>query len=283
MKEFDLFLIKNGIPFTGSYTNKSKKITVFEGEKYFVSDKSFTNSELGLMSTIKRQARNFMERIAGKVQYGNAKYCHLTNEREGIYKDYVEIDINHAYIREAFLLGVIDEKTYKKAISEKISKPARLAALGSVATTKNEFIFNGTDFEVVSDVDRASTYPVFMLIAERVGMKINSVYEEINRMSSGGCLGWWVDAIFVKKEFADVAIKKFSEFEYGVKSKKLSSLIIREKQGLKYVYMNEISLPCVSFMSSGIKWKPFIIPDYRSEYYKDRKDEQVLKKLRVLG
>jgi len=62
------------------------------------------------------------------------------------------IDINHCYWRTAYLLGYITEKVYQMGLQDKISKEARLQAIGHLNANKTEEIYIDGQLKISNDI-----------------------------------------------------------------------------------------------------------------------------------
>lgn len=114
------------------------------------------------------------------------------NMRKGVgtYKGVTEIDLNSAYWEIAHKLGYISEKTYKAGL--KVSKPARLAALGSAAKVSLFYHFDGRRENFIKE-ERRETAPAFFHICKTLGELMLKVTANIQDF----VFGYYVDAFFV--------------------------------------------------------------------------------------
>ena len=117
---------------------------------------------------------------------------HRKIEEKGVFIDanVVEIDLTYAYAEFAKRIGIISIKTFERLIL--LSKPTRLAAIGSIATVKRMDIYEGGKYIKTTDPEPRPTRPLFFLIAQQVSnlmLELTEQYEQIYFC--------WVDALFM--------------------------------------------------------------------------------------
>jgi len=219
-----LYLSQIGESFTLTKINSTFTLE----SNYFGNSQSTGNSkippiELGFIRRVKNhiQKNNISENFLNKFYYPNdIKYVNVKVLDPGtIVDDVVEIDINEAYWRTAFLLGVIDEKLYKEGSKEngKISKLGRLISLGSLAKKKDVYKYVG--FRLIKHETTRSklTENIWYSICKRVG----DLMYEAQKISGSDFLLYWVDGIYVKNKPGTIKKIKalFDQYEYDVKTK----------------------------------------------------------------
>lgn len=134
-------------------------------------------------------------------QIENLKFNYFNPVPSGVYKNVVEIDLNGAYWKAAYLLGIIPEEIYKEGLEKE--KHLRLAALGSLATHKDVYRFDGEDYFLVPVSEEQ----------RQIEVRNRSAFFECARYVSGAMFAamdyagrqamfFWVDAIF-----ADASLK----------------------------------------------------------------------------
>ncbi len=289
-KESDIirFLTYYKIPYI-SYSTMISKYVESDGKRYFISDLRLKNKELGFISTVKRDAKFFSELHEGKhVDRQSIRYAHLDNIPTGVYKNMIEVDISAAYWSTAYKLGIISQSTYEKGLS--LSKQAKLVALGSLASNKAAFIFNGRELKYVgtnkkieilnfdnfSYIDKKKKEidlsHLFFWISNEISFVVQEIYSRLNSIKKDGCLGYWVDAVFVDKDLIFEAIKIMEKYGYGFKVKPIHSVICSVKDGSKTIYMVEEKRkePC-SLSETDIRIKPFFVDSFNK---KERKEKE---------
>lgn len=287
------FFVAHKRPFV-AYSSVSSKQILIGGRKYFLSDLPLKTKELGYLSTVRKDARKYDESQESKfVSKKDIRYTQIKNIAPGVYSDYVELDLNSAYHECAFQLGIISRATYEKGL--KVSKMARLVALGALASNKAVFEFSGkkleykgqkNEIEKLEGKEKDDLSYLFFRISAEIGRVISDVYYQLNTIGKDGCIGYWVDAVFVRRELIGEALKIINEYGYEAKLKDLSNVICKVKDGVKTVWMVErkkIKLPCAgykdeqkhgkklfvqnvdAFTYSEIRVKPFIVEGYKRE------------------
>lgn len=129
--------------------------------------------------------------------------------------DFVEVDISSAYWFTAFDFGLVSEKTYNEGLN--VPKKVRLMALGSAAATKEVMYFDGERYEYKGiEYDNFGRL-AFFSVAKRVDEIMNAALENLH----GNVAFYWVDALFIRKSFADFATDTIRGFGYQVKETRL--------------------------------------------------------------
>jgi len=288
------FLTHNEIPFV-SYSTMSSKMVEFAGEKYYLSDLQLKGKELGFLSTVRRDAKDYFRKNGqSEVNRSNIAYTYLNNLPVGHYENMVEIDISAAYWNCAFNLGIITKSTFDKGLT--ISKMGRLVALGALASNKACFVFDGKELklvgynkkikavfdknkmEVISETDKDSSLAfLFFQISFEIGIVIKDVYNKLNAIKTDGCIGFWVDAVFVDKELAFQAVEIINSHGYECKVKGTTSVNCVVNNCIKSIWMTEktTKLPCVDFLKDDIRVKPFIVEGYKPKLRKKSQADRI--------
>ncbi len=142
-----------------------------------------------------------------------------------------EIDINSAYWCAAFKHGLIDESTYTKGMA--VDKITRLVAFGAAATTKTTYDFDGENYIFQNQAQNDFGRAAFFYIAK----KISDVFKEIFRHIPNHCFIYWVDAIFLEKEYAQYAMKIINDFGYEAKVKNIAWMeYIENDELIEYIF-----------------------------------------------
>ena len=285
--EIDSYLLQTGQPFVIKMTMNTKRI-IAPDAKIMLSESHLTGKELGFLRKVKSEAEFYRDFLCRNrlVDRSNIKYVKLDSVPRGTYRNYIELDINRAYWETAYRMGVISQSTYDNAY--KYSKRVRLIALGALATGRIDMMFDGVELIEIDNEKEASedTSFIFFKIAYAVGIAVNSIYLNLNEIETGGCLGYWVDAVFVKKHLAKKAQELFYDlFGFECKEVLLSSLSVVDKESEKKIYMVErkTKTVCTNFEQSEIRVKSFSLPGYKIRQRKRKAAKGIEAALRKLG
>ena len=122
--------------------------------------------------------------------------------------EFTEIDLTQAYWNLAFINKIISEKTYLFANNPKISKKARLIALGTLAKRVRSIKFNGEMYEGVPIENEAETARLFYFCC----MEVSKFMQDLKQMAGADFLFYWVDAIFLRNgdasRYAEIYLDK---------------------------------------------------------------------------
>lgn len=222
--------------FTLISTTYTKKILQHKAQVFF-NDKGDQDFRLlSLITSVRKDAKQFMER-EGEIQKGKIDFFNMfevPTEDQIICK----IDLTAAYWTYALKRGIIKPETNQKLIrlygvskkkvkqsmsdwtpSEKVKlkirevgefKTARLKALGSLATMKTTTEFE-RGYRVSEETKEEPTKEIYMEICRG----IDELMKECHR-TVPGCIYYYWDCIFVKKEFSAEVLEFFKEREYNV-------------------------------------------------------------------
>jgi len=188
----------------------------------------------------------------------------LKRDPEIVLDEVVEIDIDEAYWKTAYQLGVIDDKIYEEGSKEngKISKLGRLISLGALAKKEIIYKFKGSRL-YHKEVKRSTlTENVWYSICKRLA----DVMNEAKELAGSDFIMYWVDGIYVNKNEATVQIitDTFKKYGYDVKLKfNLSAKYTDER-----IFITDLN---------DNKERPFFIPkkDYRKSYFTDQELKEV--------
>lgn len=274
------FYINNKLPFL-SYSTMSSKTVKRNGKSYFISDLNLKNKELGFLSTVKKDARFYDANLCSNksVVRENINYTYLSNLETGVYKNIVEVDINQAYFDCAFSMGVISYDTYEKGML--LSKGARLVSLGALASNKAVFEFDGKKLQYKGYKEKKEDLSyIFFQISYEIGHVVKSVFNQLNEIKANGCIGFWVDAVFVEKDFLFNAIEIINSFGYECKVKPIGSINVKIHNNTKVIWMNEIKNKnvCENFEKMDFRSKPFIVQAYKKKEAKKSMEDFILQK-----
>ena len=193
------FMKRYNIEHTVTLTSQSKVIEETEtGRKIIISDNEFSKKDMFFLFSVHNHAKKIKidnYHVEGGIRY-NAFNANIQNGFSD--ENFCEIDVSSAYWELAKSCKIINEKTYNKGL--KVSKVVRLAALGSLATSKVIYKWNieGGRYEKIGH-KRNETYPLFFYVAKRFGEWISGICNEAREVFGfDSVAGYWVDAIFCK-------------------------------------------------------------------------------------
>jgi len=155
-------------------------------------------NELFVFGMVDRDAKAFLNtgapfcRLPRLIPYG----LYDAAVKEGSTEELIQIDIRAAYPTAAKALGIVSPKTYGVLTSERISKPTRLAALGSLATRKRISDYKGETLLGTREERKndGQTAPLFFETAAKVGGDMRAILEK----TQSGAAFFWVDAFFCR-------------------------------------------------------------------------------------
>lgn len=202
--------LRSGENFTLQKTASTAKIIFQNGKILKLTDTSTPLNfwELNLISSVKRFNNKTVYPISHKPAYINIE---KTINVEKTIDNCIEIDLNAAYWNKALQLGYIDKNIYDKASYSKISKKARLIALGSLA--KTTYFYNGENgILTLSGKQRELTAGIFFHIAHEVSIDILTIAYSLKTF-----IFYWVDAIFLREKEFKKASDLISIFGYEYK------------------------------------------------------------------
>lgn len=106
--------------------------------------------------------------------------------------DLIYIDINGAYWQTAHHLGIISDALYIKGLE--VNKIVRLAALGSLAKTKDVWKYDGKDLKKAETIRSSDTENLWFAICKRV----SDVMVEVVNSIGDDFIFYWVDGIYIR-------------------------------------------------------------------------------------
>lgn len=133
-----------------------------------------------------------------------------------------EIDLSRAYWECAFRLKYINREIYEMGMRSDLRKELRLIALGSVASTKKHYFFDGekyTDPDFFSDSNGKNIW-------FHISSKVSEIMEEIkSRIPDRAFYFYWVDAFFVRKDYTGNVSMLMERYGFGKKVVKANQII----------------------------------------------------------
>ena len=189
--------------------------------KYIVSDSEISHQALGFIGKVKRDVNR---RATEKKTYRPPSYFQFLTKRQGIFTDVVEVDVNSAYWKIAYLKGYISPEIYQEGLT--VDKMTRLVALGSIATVKSKYYFDGTsgDYQHTGDIVNEITRSYFFDVAHELGFLMGKCLQEIGKEH---CFFYWVDAFFVTTQAAEQIKAFFLKNDLEVKTKEVVKMGVK--------------------------------------------------------
>ena len=163
-----------------------------------------------------------------RVDRSKIKYVCTEIHRGKIIKDCIEIDISGAYWAIAYKLGIISDNIYERGLL--VSKKARLAALGALAKNITHLYFDGRQW-FCEYVEESPLKDFFFLAAK----EISEIMTQLRYLTMGGFYFYWVDAIFIKKEYAELVGDYLTSLGFEYKSFLIDAIIPKEDETGKYL------------------------------------------------
>lgn len=197
----------NGVPFLMETTTMTRKIITDDFIFSWVNRRASLNMrELNLIKAVKNDAQLIdLDKIpnatASDVQYIYKSPLKMGDVIEG--GDIYEIDLNQAYWNMALINGIISEKTFLKADDPRISKSARLIALGALAKQVVTIEFDGDKFGRAIKGAPLPTARCFYHCCGEVSY-LMYLLSATAKEQHDGFLFWWIDAIFLRGDFVHV-------------------------------------------------------------------------------
>lgn len=253
------FLNKNKIPYLIELTNNTMVIKVEQlNKKYIVSDAGLKLTELGFIRMVKSRAEK-NNRLFPKVKRNEIDYYRFKDLKAGHYKDIVEIDLNKAYWEIAYRESIIDLETYKKGKGKNVSKRSRLVALGSLATIKTIFEFDGERHELIEIKASEHTRNYFFHVSKKVDYIMKNVKASIPEEQF---YFFWVDAFFISKKAALKVGMEIKKFNLDYKTNEIKWMKVKDVHDGKLITVLELT-KTVENSHSEFKIKPFKITDHK--------------------
>lgn len=191
-------LMDFSIPFKATVTNSTIKIDTGE-DIYLISPKHLSFKELGFVNQVKRNSEKLELSQQGYTRK-DIQYFRFQNLPQGRYTNVAEFDVNSAYWELAYRSGYLREDHYIKG--KDVDKMARLVALGSLATTKRHYWYDGTKFIDKREVEvNEITRSYFFHVAKQLDDIMTAIFSEIPNNQK---YLYWVDAFFVDRRAEEI-------------------------------------------------------------------------------
>lgn len=225
------FLVKTGVPHTVYFTNNSTTLKLInEPVSYFMAPSFLKRKDLNFIKKVKDHAKKLGFPDA-RVSSSDISYYRF-NQLNDKLEDVVEIDVNKAYWNLAHQLGYIDDSLHQAGLEgEKIGKMTRLIALGSMASKKKVFQFDGSNYHWIGYKFNPVLRSYFFHISLELDIIMQQIFNEIGEKA----LFYWFDAFFVSADAANFIESTLKRFDLGIKKKEISE-IAKMRQG-EYEYI----------------------------------------------
>lgn len=218
------YLSHKGEKFTLTKVNNSLKLeSEWFGDSSSSPNRKLPPVELGFIKRVRNYIlRNHVyERFIDQLYFPiDIRYVDVqTYDSDIVITNAIEIDIDEAYWRTAFLLGVISESLYIEGSKEtdKISKLGRLISLGSLARKEKKYSYQGRKLTVEKTTRSDLTENIWYSICKRV----SDLMGEAKKIAGDDFLLYWVDGIYLKPDSSKVKkiVEMFKKYDYDVKFK----------------------------------------------------------------
>lgn len=252
------------VPFKLTITNSSVKI-VTDDSTWLISPKHLSYKELGFVSQVKKHAIK-LDKPVMPYSRNDINYFKFGNIARGVYRNVSEFDVNSAYWEIAYRSGYLKKSTYEKG--KDVSKMARLVALGSLATMKRHYYFNGVKFLDKKDIEvNETTRSFFFHIAKQLD---DIMSEAWSKLPEDKRYVFWVDAFFVDSDcegiISDVLeshdlkykhkeVKQINCFDdYKTKTRKVVATMVEKRWNSKTdIYLKPFTKPSTAAKENDVK------------------------------
>lgn len=278
------FLTENKIPFEIGFTSSTTYITRKDNEgkevKYICADGEIKMKDLNFILRVKKYAINCGKPNSGYTS-SHVSYFKWNKGiiNDGTFLDTIEIDVNGAYWEIALKLGYINKSLYEEGL--KVDKKIRLIALGSLATKKMFYYFDGEKMNFLEEKSNGKTNEItrsyFFHVAYELGKIMSNV---INKVGSESIYFYWVDAFFLKSYAKPAIIEEFKNYGLKVKVIDIYSMVVKKtNREEKKIYITQIKNRRED--RTDIKIKPFYMMNPERRKRKVKEDfKKIIKKLK---
>lgn len=172
----------------------------YELNSVLFKDKAYNNSKLTIkdLHFVKKVKRhiikneiylNFLDQyFPSDISYMDVNPT-LQNKK---FTNVVEMDINAAYWKTAYLMGIIDKELYDEGSKENLGKYTRLVALGALAKRQTLYVYEDGKFIRKEEVRSELTENVWYSICKR----LSDIMQGAKKLLGDDYLFYWVDGIY---------------------------------------------------------------------------------------
>ncbi len=221
------------------------------------------------LAFISKTKRHILKSSAGmkipEVGPGDVDYIRFNAHCEGEYTDVVEIDVNGAYWRTAYLMGLLSDELYFEGCQ--VDKLTRLIALGSLAGQRTIYEYNIlVDYQYKGVKEDKRLRSLFFLICQRLSALMTGC---VNELRTNAFKLFWVDAFIVDNASRVGVFNYLKKNGYACKIKLMDRMVVEQVGGAR---------KAVCFMKNGEK-KVF---NLSSEFRSKEKLEAAIRQVRGL-
>lgn len=230
------YYVKHKIPFVLEIQNETLTIKCKRGN-CTTKSATYTIDELNFIKSVKQYIVKNNLQLKYLSKYGVDKehrkkivyYKYNGRINPGMkFQQCINIDLNSAYWETAFKLGLLSDILYQKGLdTEKISKQARLAAIGSLAKKRRIYEYDGEKQFLREKKTSDQTEHLWDVICDHVGKVLVSAA----KACGNDFLFFWVDGIYIKnsKEAAKKVYQVFNNHGFEYKTIHLQQIEITDK------------------------------------------------------
>lgn len=150
-------------------------------------------SGMFLFGMVRADATRYLSRHSIRLPKSRPQVEYARNINESILGKVAGTDLNHAYWRIAFNLGVISEKTYTKGLDDKF-KSVRLAALSTLGADKRYQKIEAGEF--VKDYHLVKGNPDLQKVYTLIRYTCYRYMSQVKKMLGDDFLAYKTDAIY---------------------------------------------------------------------------------------
>lgn len=211
-EEFDK-LIKSGAQFEYERTTFTKKLRTDGLTIFFNQEGKADDRVLSLINKTRNDAKDYIEKNGNNLPNSGIYFLDMFQIPES--KDVImKVDLTSAYWKDALKKGIITQdtddflNTQFTDYTQKALKGVRLKALGSLATRKEvEFFQDGKSIHW--DIKVQPTKPLYMAVCKTIDDIMRNC-----RLKVDGCIFYYWDCMFVRKEFAKDVVDFFKSKDF---------------------------------------------------------------------
>lgn len=247
--------------FVVTSTNRTTKIKT-DGLSYvYGAGAGFNFKDLNLFRELKTHAlTNIKERqlVFPEKEFNNVNNFKFSKQlidfEAGLTLDNcVAFDINKAYYRTAFNIGLIDTAFYNRCIN--LPKRLRLALIGSIATKKMVTTYKGgkvVNFEIKT-ADKVLRHAWFNIVEY-----VDNCLKDLAQMCGDRFLFYWVDGIYLignEEDFSDIVAEISRKYDLEFKTEGVERIeIVNDSRGSKIANIYKTEL-----IGKPVEYKPFYL------------------------
>lgn len=230
IRRVHLFCLQNNIPFRMHTTNQRIELYSDIGN-YTNRESEFPASELNFIKRVKDTViklelyKKVPNHFKTKESRDKIIYFYYNPSRKSgdLIKNCFEIDLTSAYWETARNLGLLPDNIYEKGNT--VSKPSRLACIGTFAKTINHYTFDGKKQKRLDPEYSETTEYLWHTISYKIGKLMRRASRECGK----DFIFFWVDAMFIHKTAVPKLKILFKEAGFQFKIEKCKFIRFDEK------------------------------------------------------